>query len=107
VAFCHLLTQRIVADDHRATLGHQLIGAEVVGVRVGIDDEFDRLRAHTRDGRLDLGAHLRDGGVHEQNAVVTDEEKRIAALPVQQVDAMTEVRRRDLELRVVDLLCED
>jgi len=90
-----------VADDNRATLGHQLVGAEVVGVRVGIDDEFDRLRAHTCDGRLDFGAHLRNGGVHEQNAVVTDEEHRITALPVQEVDAVAEVCRLDLELRVV------
>jgi hypothetical protein len=60
----------------------------VVGVRVGIDDDLDRLRAHTRDGRLDLGAHLRNGSVHEQNAVVTDEDNRITALPVQQVNTM-------------------
>jgi hypothetical protein len=82
------------------------LGAEVVRVRVSIDDEFDRLHAHPRDRGLDLGAHLRNGGVHEQNAVVTDEDKRIAALPIQQVDATAEVCRRDLELRVVDLLCE-
>jgi len=73
----------------------------MVGVRVGIDDECDRLPAHTRNGRPDLGAHLRNGGVHEQDAVVTDEEDRVAALPVQEVDAVAEVCRLDLELRVV------
>ncbi len=39
----------------------------------------------------DLGAHLRDGGVHEQNAIVKGEKMRIAALPVQEVDAMAKV----------------
>jgi len=68
---------------------------------VGIDDECDRLPAHTRNGRPDLGAHLRNGGVHEQDAVVTDEEDRVAALPVQEVDTVAEVCRLDLELRVV------
>ena len=55
-----------------------------------------------RDRRLDLVAHRRDGRVDEQHAVVTDEDQRVAALPAEQIDAVAEVRRLDLELRVID-----
>ena len=102
LALRHAFTQVDVADDGGAALRQRLVCAEVVGVRVRIDHELDRLAAHFGDRRLDLVAHLLDGGIDEQNAVVPDQDQGVASLPAQQIDAMAEIRRLDIQLRVID-----
>jgi hypothetical protein len=45
----HPLAQVRVGDDEGAAFRHRLVGAEVVGVRLRVDDERDRLVAHLGD----------------------------------------------------------
>ena len=87
-----------------AAFGQRLVGAEVVGVRMRVDDQLDRLVAHLGDRRFDLVAHRCDGSVDEQDAVIPDQDQGVAALPAEQIDPQAEICRLDLESRVIDPL---
>ncbi|MNC97745.1 hypothetical protein D3C83_155070 [compost metagenome] len=54
-----------MGNDGSAVFRQRLVRAEVVGVRVRVDDQLDRLVAHLGDRRFELVAHRCDRSVDE------------------------------------------
>ena len=67
----------------------------VVGINVRIENVVNRLVGELANGREGLIAHLRQAGVDQQHAVLTDLQRDIAAVAREHVDILLD--RQDFE----------
>jgi hypothetical protein len=93
----HAPADVVVGDEQRAGLAHVLVAAGVIEVPVGIEDEPHRPVGQRGDGGEDLGRQGRELVVDDEDRVGTDGESDVAAGAVQDVDALSESLRSDLD----------
>src|SRR6185437_13341129 len=90
-----------VRDDNRAVGGEARIAAGVVAVMMRVDQEFERLRRHRGDGRLELVVHRRELAVHHDDAVVAGGDGDVAARAFEHPGAVAEIEGLYLDFREI------
>ena len=87
----------VAAGTVSAGLGDRLVAADVIAMKVRVDDVADRLVAQRADRRQQLVAHVGELRVDDHHAVVADLDRRVAAGADQHVDAAADGHDVDLD----------
>src|SRR5262249_31425616 len=83
----------VATGDRAAQLADRVVAAHVIRVRARVDDVANRLVGQATDRRHDLVGVRRGPGVHEQDAIVADLERDVAAGSNEHVDVALHFER--------------